>query len=525
MNRSVARLAVFGLTACALATLLASSQGASPAPPFSSVPVEEIVLDNGFRVLVVEDRRVPRIAANLSYRIGALQELTGEHGSTHFLEHAAHQGTPTVGTTNFEAEKPILKEIYDTEQQLIEARNDDRNQLRERRVFFDELDWPSSPAIDRLRRRLYELEDKDAQYRDFWAEYKWYRRYGGLMRHTDPVPATTGNEYLEIDVDLPRENIELFFRLEADRLANAVLRGWEAQRFTVLEQILNRWSRPETRFVEALQGVSGQAHPTYKLSAWGHLRDFAYFSRANMLQMQDSYFVPNNATLALVGDIAPGDARAFAARYFGRIPRGPSPPARMDLEAEPPPGGAVRLDWSEPLEPRVIVRFHIPGIGHPDRPVFDTIAALLTGRRGLVAGKLANGRSIPPAAIAFQANASRSGSPGTITLSGTPQRDEDVPVAERALLDAVEDLRQGRIDPDALARARKALRVDWEQIRSTRHSLAYELGTFHVMDSWATLQRHMEARLRVSVEDIQKAAQQYFVPSNRVIGTSRRKPM
>ena len=203
----------------------------------------ELVFDNGFRIVLVEDHRVPRVAASLQYRFGALSERNGEHGSAHFLEHAMHQGTTTVGVKDRELDRKLLREIYDTEQELLAERNAHRNHLRERNVFYDEGDWTIGEKEGQLRRKLYELEDEQSKNRVFWEEYNWYRRHGGIMRHTDPVPANTGNEMMRIEVDLPRERLELFFRLEADRMVNAVLRGWEAQRFTVLEQffVLQRY--------------------------------------------------------------------------------------------------------------------------------------------------------------------------------------------------------------------------------------------------------------------------------------------
>src|SRR5262249_50094138 len=154
------------------------------------VDARDLILDNGFRLVVVEDHRVPRIGASIWYRFGARAESAGEHGSAHFLEHSIHQGTTTVGTRDFEAERPILAQIQDTEAQLLALRNRDRNQVRQRDVFYDPLAWRDTPELDALRRRLYELEDRDSQYRDFWAEHNWYRRYGYLGRHTDAVPAT-----------------------------------------------------------------------------------------------------------------------------------------------------------------------------------------------------------------------------------------------------------------------------------------------------------------------------------------------
>lgn len=77
--------------------------------------------------------------------------------------------------------------------------------------------------MEALRKRLYALADESSRHRVFWAEYNWYRRYGARARHFDPVPATTGSEHMDISMDLPRENLELLFCLEADadRLARA----------------------------------------------------------------------------------------------------------------------------------------------------------------------------------------------------------------------------------------------------------------------------------------------------------------
>ena len=270
---------------------------------------------------------MPRVAANLWVRVGSMAEPVGQHGITHFLEHVIHQGTTTVGTSDLAGELPILQETHDTEQELIAVRNRERNQLRERDVFYDEIGWPVTPEIQALRERLYELEDRDNEYRDFWTSYNFYMQHGGYVRHTDPVPASTEQDYMEMNMALPKEHLELFFRLEADRLVNAILRGWEAQRFTVLEQILGGKSNPQTRFNEAIDGVTAQVHPVY-VPDGGHVRDFGNFTRAAMYRIYDDYFVPNNAALVLVGDTTLDEVVPLAERYFGVLPRGPEPPAR-----------------------------------------------------------------------------------------------------------------------------------------------------------------------------------------------------
>ena len=353
--------------------------------PALGIEPHEIVFDNGFRIVLVEDHRVPRVAASLQYRFGALAERNGEHGSAHFLEHVMHQGTTTVGVKDREIDRKLLRTIYDTEQELLAERNAHRNEVRERNVFYDEGDWPISAQEQALRQKLYALEDEQAKNRVFWEEYNWYRQNGGLMRHSDPVPANTGNELLRIEVDLPRERIEMFFRLEADRMVNAVLRGWEAQRYTVLEQFFVLQRHETGRFQEALNGVTGLAHPIY-IHTGGHERDHAYWNRASMLPPVRPVHraEQRHADAGRRPDRGRG-ARAGHRRTSDACRATPAPPADMDVEAEPPPGGSVRLDWLEPIEPTVLIRYRIPGVGHPDRPVFDVVARLLRGADGLLA--------------------------------------------------------------------------------------------------------------------------------------------
>ena len=465
---------------------------------------QELILDNGFRIVLVEDHRVPRVAASLQYRFGGLQERNGEHGAAHFLEHAMHQGTTSVGVKDRDVDRRLLRTIYDTEQELLAERNANRNALRERNVFFDEGEWPATTKETALRQKLYALEDEQGRNRIFWEEYNWYRRNGGIMRHGDPVPANTGNELLRIEVDLPKERIEMFFRLEADRMVNAVFRGWEAQRFTVLEQFFVLQRQDNGRFLEALNGVTGLAHPIF-IHPGGHLRDHAYWNRASMLRMYDDYIVPNNATLSLVGDLTIDDARGLALKYFGQVPRAPAPPANMDVEVEPPPGGTVRLDWLEPLDPSVILRYRIPGVGHPDRPVFDVMARLLRGGE-------------------WQASATQSGSPGTLSVQARAARDEDLPALERTGLERIERLRKGPIDDARLARVQREFRLEWELLRSDRGGLATQIGSFAVADDWRTLRTYYDARAATTAQDIRRVTDKYLVPRNLVIATTRRNP-
>ncbi|PYR01477.1 MAG: hypothetical protein DMF97_07550 [Acidobacteria bacterium] len=104
----------------------------------------EVVFENGFRIVLIEDHRVPRVAASLQYRFGALSERNGEHGSAHFLEHAMHQGTTTVGVKDRDVDRKLLRAIYGSPQRRARA----QRVLRRRRLAdHREGAAPSAEAV------------------------------------------------------------------------------------------------------------------------------------------------------------------------------------------------------------------------------------------------------------------------------------------------------------------------------------------------------------------------------------------
>src|SRR6185436_13784146 len=86
----------------AAALLTIASVAAAPAPTLPAGPdVAEATLDNGLRVLVLEDHRSPIVSVQVWYRVGSRNELPGATGLAHFLEHMMFKGTPTHGKGEF----------------------------------------------------------------------------------------------------------------------------------------------------------------------------------------------------------------------------------------------------------------------------------------------------------------------------------------------------------------------------------------------------------------------------------------
>ena len=499
------------LTALALMIpLSARAQGSEPSP--YALGIREHLFDNGLRLLVLERPGDPRVACKIFTDMGGLNETPGQAGAAHFLEHLMFKGTYTLGTTDWEAEAPIIEMIDQAEADLIAARNEARNDIAERGVWHDYRHRDSTSRIDAAQSRIVELESMAEPYRDNGAMMRWYQAYGGTG-----LTATTEQEYMKFDINLPVERVDLFLRVEADRMQNTVFREFDEERMILVEQRLGDLNRTDTPFAERMASISGEASPVY----WpeGHYpTDFSRYTRQYQRQLYERFFVVNNTTLVFIGGVSLEDMVPRVERWFGHMEPGPEPPRSEAVE--PPPLAERRLIYrSDELEPRVEMRHAIPAIGHPDRPHFDVLAGVLeaAAQRRLheagIEGRVgANFRVI---------HTSRFGVPSTLNLEAVVREVEDIGGAEKALLSAISALARGRVSDKDLRLVKKTLRTEWLRTVADADALAFDVGHFQTMDRWQTLETHMAARETTSGDDIARLVRQYFVAKNRIVGVVR----
>ena len=509
-------------TSIVLLLLLATS--VAPAPGQTGrfeIPVREHIFDNGLRLLVLERPGDQRVACKIFTDFGGYNETPGDAGAAHYLEHLMFKGTMTLGTTDWEAEAPLVDEIRQTERELIEALNAARNDTRQRGVFHDYQHAPGSPAINELRAELARLNADAAEFRDGGAMMRWYQAYGGTG-----LTATTEQEYMKFDINLPVSRVDLFLRVEADRMVNSIFREFDQERMILVEQRLGDLNRPATPYAEQMTAASGVMHPVYWPEGF-YPTDFQQYTRHYERDLYERYFVVNNTTLVFVGGVSLEEMIPKVEHYFAWMEPAPEP---MRVKAiEPVPAAERRLVYrSNELEPRVEVRYMIPAIGHPDRPHFDVLAELATA---------AIGAALEAAGVEGRANVntrvvhtSRFGVPSTMNFEVMVNREEDLAAAEAALHDALGALAAGgtagaagagdspATTPDRIAQAKKKLRTEWYRTAASADALAFEIGHFQTMDRWQTLEEFLNARETTTADDIARLAERYFVPANRTVG-------
>jgi predicted Zn-dependent peptidase len=440
--------------------------------------------------------------------MGALNETPGQYGAAHFLEHLMFKGTPTLGSRDWEREQALHERIEAAEDALEEERNRARNDLRERGVFHDYQHEETTPEIEALTTMIDSLNRQVLELNDEGPMKKWYQAYGGSR-----LTATTEQEYMKFDLDLPADRVELFLRVEADRMQNSVFRNFDAERMVLVEQRYGDLNRADTDFREAMNSLVGRVSMVYVPE--GYLNDFDQYTRRYERELYENYFVVNNTTLIFIGGVTLEDMIPKVEQYFGHMERRPEPPRYQGRE--PLPSAEKRLTWrSDKLAPRIEVRYQIPGVGHPDRPLFDVLATALTPhlQSAFADAEVAATVNVNTRVV----HTERFGVPGSINFEVIVDDHQQLDVAEATLLNALGKLVDQPLADADVAFASKQLRTEWYRLQADPNALAFQIGHFQVMDSWRTLETYLDARDAATPDDVSRLVDTYFIARNRSIG-------
>src|SRR6476469_4711644 len=193
--------------------------------------------------------------------------------------------------------------------------------------------------------------------------------------HTSFISSVGGqsNAYTTEDATVfwetaPQQYLPLMLWLEADRMATLRVDEdtFKRERQVVKEERRMRVeNQPYGRLSEIIYDQAFTVHP-YKHPVIGSMQDLEAASVEDVRDFWQTYYVPNNATLVLVGDFDSKEALALVTQYLGRVPKSERPVPR-DIPKEPPQTKEKRVTLTEAWRlPAVVVAYHITFDGHPD---------------------------------------------------------------------------------------------------------------------------------------------------------------
>lgn len=462
-------------------------------------------LSNGLTVLMVERHQTPVVSINITFAVGGANEQVGETGLAHLYEHMAFKGTRTIGTKDYAQEKPILEELARVGTQLEQRQRDTANKsggpTAEERA-----------AIDALQKTFKELQTHASQYVVENEMAMLYERHGGVG-----LNASTGKDVTRYMISLPANRLPLWAAIESDRMANPVLREFYKERGVVMEERrLENNDSPNGLLFETFTSAAFRAHQ-YGIPTIGWGSDLVSLTPAETEAFFKTYYGPNRATIALVGDINPKDVIDLIESTFGQIPAVPVPPPLVTREPEQL--GERRVEVEFHAEPTMVIGYHKPALGDPDDGVFDVIAAVLThGRTSRLHTTLVQEKQLA-ASVHSDANYPGVRAPNLFILTANPLVPHTVTEVETAIYEELERLKREPVSPKELEKVINNLDAALVRALRSNSGLASQLAFYQtVAGDWRYILKGRDKMAAVTAADIQRVAAQYFTKTNRTVG-------
>lgn len=457
--------------------------------------VKEHRLSNGMLWLVVERHQAPVFTGFIRVRVGGADEEPGYTGLAHLFEHMAFKGTPMLGTRDFEAEKKLLAEIAkvgDAIAALQRAGNGTSAQAAE------------------LKKKLAQLARQHGELTDENALASLYTLNGA-----SGLNATTDKDTTSYFVSLPRNRLQLWLTVEAQRLAAPVLRDFYTERDVVQEERrMSIDSNPGGAIYEELNQLAFVSSP-YRWPTVGYTEDLQAMSLRKAQEFRDRYYAPGNAVGCLVGDVDFEALKPQLEKTFGAIPARPLPPA--PVFAEPPSRSQRRSTVFFDARPRIFLAFRKPPPPAHDDFVFDVIDVLLgEGRTGRLHKRLVLKDRLVQGIGVFGAPGSRL--PNLFAITAVPLegvKNEDV---EKAIWDELEKLKTEKVSATELQKVRNRVTADHARALDTNSGLASALTSNQVViGDWRYVADHPAKIEAIEPFEISQTAKKYFVRENSVV--------
>jgi zinc protease len=318
---------------------------------------------------------------------------------------------------------------------------------------------------------------------------------------------------------VPAQYLPLIVWLEADRMASLRINEatFRTERQVVKEERRMRVENPPYgRLQEIIYDHAFTVHP-YKHPTIGSMEDLEAASIEDVRDFYRTYYVPNNATVALVGDFDSEEALAIIKQYLGRVPRGK--PVPRDIPKEPTPTRERRARLEEPWPlPAVVVAHPITFDGHPDSYPLHIVSKILSdGQSSRIYRSLVYEKQL---AVAAFGGGNIVEHPNLFYAVGIAQPGVSPEDVERALVAELERLKEEPISDAELQQAKNQFARDYIIGRESNQQKATHLAHAIVLhDDVTTADGEFDIFMNVTVADVQRVARTYFTPETRLFVT------
>jgi predicted Zn-dependent peptidase len=461
--------------------------------PSLSDQVKEIRLANGMVWLVLERHDAPVFTGFVRVRVGGADEHPGITGLAHLFEHMAFKGTPRLGAKDWAAESALLPEIERVGDALARL-----NRAGKR-------DAQLEAQFDALTKKHGALFDENALAR-------LYQVNGGVG-----LNATTDKDLTSYFVSLPKNRLELWLEVEAQRFAAPVLRDFYTERSVVQEERLRSIeTNPGGLMYEELMQLAFVTSP-YRWPTVGYQGDLQAMTLEDAHAFFDRFYVASNAVGCVVGDVSAEALKPLLEKSFGALPNKPRPEG--PIYAEPPVRSQRRAFVTFDAQPRMLIGFRKPAPPSREDAVFDVIDLLLSeGNSSRLQQRLVFKDRLAQGVGVFKGPGSRLDN--LFVISVTPLAGVKPEQVEAAIFDELRKLSAETIQPEELDRVRRRISTDlWRALQTNSGAADSFSRAQTIFGDWRYPLELPKVIDSIEAAEVQAVAMKAFVKENSVIVT------
>jgi len=317
---------------------------------------------------------------------------------------------------------------------------------------------------------------------------------------------------------LPAQYLPLALWMEADRMATLRISDadFKREREVVKEERRMRIeNQPYGRLSEIIYDNAFTTHP-YKHPTIGSMADLEAATVEDVREFHNTFYVPENAVLTVVGDFDMAQATQLVHQYFARVPKAARPvPRDIPQEPEQTKERRVVVEESWPL-PAVVVAYHVTYDGHPDSyPLHITSKILSDGQSARIPRELVYNKRI---ALTAFGSGNITEQPNLFYAVAIVQPGQKPEAAEQALIAEFEKLKREPVTATELQRAKNQFARDYIVGRESNQDKALHLAHAAVIhNDITTADGEFDIFTDTTTADVQRVARRYFNETNRTV--------
>lgn len=448
-------------------------------------------LSNGLKVYLSQNKDEPKIQTLIGVRAGSVYDPAENTGLAHYLEHMLFKGTSHFGTQDWEAEEPYLKQISDLYEQHKETTDPE-----EKKAIYQQIDQVSQEAS-----KISIANEYDKMVASLGIEGN---------------NAGTSNELTVYMSTIPSNQLDKWLLLEKERFSELVLRLFHTELEAVYEEF-NQSQDSDSRKVNfALMDALFPTHPYGQQTTIGKAEHLKNPSMVAIHNYFDTYYVPNNMAVIMVGDLEFDSVIQKVNETFGSFERKEVTHPKQPIEA--PISAPIEVEVFGPDAESVQVAFRTGGVGSEDQKYMTLIDMLMSNS---TAGLLDLNLNQQQKVLRASSYNNFMIDYGMYTLNGRPKEGQSLEEVKDLMLEQLENIKTGNFDSwliDAVINDMKLSNMrSYEEISS----VAYEyLDAYISFQDWRDKVAFMSELRKITKEELMAYAQEHL-QENYVVAYKR----